>query len=95
MDKEYSAHRLVEEGNRHLNPGCMKALCSSKDKRLEDAKDCFERAANSFKLVKKWFEAGECFERCGNIEEQLKNDATKYFEEAVHCFSFEDKKSNL
>jgi hypothetical protein len=93
MDQEYQAHLLVEEGEKNLKPSCWMALCSSKDDRLENAKQCFERAGNNFKLQKKWFEAGECYEKCANIEENLKNDASGFLEEAAHCFKFADKKS--
>jgi tetratricopeptide (TPR) repeat protein len=88
----YHAHLLVEQGQKKLHPGCWESLCSSRDERLESAKQCYERAGNQFKLEKNWFQAGECFEKCAEIEEQLKADPSSYFEEAAHCFKFEDKK---
>jgi hypothetical protein len=95
MDQEYQAHLLVEEGERNLKPGCFKALCSSREERLDSAKQCFERAGNNFKLQKKWFEAGECYEKCANIEENLKSDPSTFLEEAAHCFKFSDTKSKF
>jgi alpha-soluble NSF attachment protein len=70
-------------------------MCSNKDQRLDEAKTCFERAANNFKLEKKWFEAGECYEKCANIEEQTGQDPSTSLEEAAHCFKFTDKKRTL
>jgi hypothetical protein len=96
MDKELEARELFALAEKKLRPGCCEAMCSSREERLTQAKEYFERAGNIFKLVKKWFEAGECFEKCAKIEEQLKYNATTFFEEATYCFNMDntDKKSN-
>lgn len=97
MDKELEARNLVSIADGKLKPGCMSSLCTSKDERMSQAKDLLERAGNIFKLQKMWNEAGECFERCARIEQELKNDPASCFEEAAHCFGFEntDKKSKI
>ena len=95
MDQEYQAHLFVEAGDKKLKPGCWDALCSSRDARLLEAKENFERAANLFKLQKKWFEAGECYERCASIEESQKGDASDLLQEAAHSFKQVDKKSMI
>ncbi len=90
---EYNCHTLVEQAEKRLNPGCMEAICTSKESRFIQAKELLEQAGNNFKLCKKWFEGGECFERCAKIEETNKENPTKYWEEAAHCFGFVDNKS--
>ena len=98
MDREYQAHVLVEAGEKHLHPGCIASMCTSREQRQEQAKECYEKAGNMFKLDKKWFESGECYEKCGQICEAQQNQdyATRYFEDAVHCFSLsDDKKRNF
>jgi alpha-soluble NSF attachment protein len=91
MDKEYEARQLVERAEKKLKPGFFASLMSSKESRLEEALDLYEKAGNMFKLTKKWAEAGECFERCGQIEEQLKADAASHYQDAAHCFNFVNK----
>lgn len=92
---EYEADMLVTAGSKKLNPGCFESLCSSKDGRLREAFNCYEKAGRIFKLKKSWYEAGECYEKCGNISVQLKEDGEIYYEEAAHCFKFVDKKSRI
>lgn len=93
MDQEYQGHVLAEQAEKKLNPGCWEALCTSKEERMDQAKDFYQRAGNCFKLVKKWFEAGECYEKAARIEEQTQGDPTTFYEEAAHCFKFDDKTS--
>jgi alpha-soluble NSF attachment protein len=95
MDQEYQAHVYVEVADKKLNPGCWEALCTSKEERQTQARENYERAANLFKLEKKWFEAGECYERCASLDETLKGDASDALQEASHCFKQCDKKRNL
>ena len=93
MDKEYEAHKLVELAQKKTATGFFKGLFSSKESRLEEALDLYDRAANMFKLGKKWFEAGECYEKCADIEVELKSDlAAGHYHDAAHCFNFVDKK---
>jgi alpha-soluble NSF attachment protein len=93
MDKEIEARHLVEAAEKKLKPGLFTKMFSSKESRLEEALDLYEKAATMFKLQKKWFEAGECYEKCSNIEEELGSDAAAgHYHDAAHCFNFIDKK---
>lgn len=40
----------------------------SKEEKLEDARDLFEKAANSYKLGDDFLNAGKCYEKCAEIE---------------------------
>jgi alpha-soluble NSF attachment protein len=96
ISKEYEAHVLVESAQKKMNPGFFKKLFSSKETRLEEALDLYEKAATLFKLNKKWQEAGECYENCAKIEEELKSDsAAGHYQDAAHCFNFCDKKRGV
>jgi alpha-soluble NSF attachment protein len=95
MDTELDAYNLVTKAEKKLKPGFLGGLFSSKDSRMEEALDLYEKAGNIFKLSKKWFEAGECFEKCGEIEEKLKTDPANHYQDAAHCFSFIDKPSKF
>lgn len=87
------AENLVKKAQSKLNAGFMTRLFSSRESRLEEALDLYERAANQYKLQKRWFEAGECFENCSKIEEELGSDAAAgHYHDASHCFNFVDKK---
>jgi alpha-soluble NSF attachment protein len=92
MDKTYEAYQLVEKADKKLKPGLLSKLFGSKEARLEEALDLYEKAATIFKLDKKWFEAGECYEKCSNVEVELGSDqAAGHFHDASHCFNFVDK----
>ncbi len=93
MDREQEARQLVEQAQKKLNPGFFSKLFNSKESRLEEALDLYEKAATMFKLQKKWYEAGECYENCSKIEEDLGSDAAaSHYHDASHCFNFVDKK---
>jgi alpha-soluble NSF attachment protein len=93
MDREIQARQLVEAAEKKLKPGMFSKFFSSKESRLEEALDLYEKAATMFKLQKKWFEAGECYEKCSGIEEELGSDAAAgHYHDAAHCFNFIDKK---
>lgn len=40
----------------------------SKEERLDEAKELFEKAANSYKLADDFFNAGVCLDKCAEIE---------------------------
>jgi alpha-soluble NSF attachment protein len=93
MNNELDAYNLVTKAEKKLKPGFFGAIFTSKDSRLEEALDLYEKAGNIFKLAKKWHEAGECFEKCAEIEEKLKADPASHFQDAAHCYSFVNKPS--
>jgi len=40
----------------------------SKEERMDEAKELFEKAANSYKLGDDFFNAGVCYDKCADIE---------------------------
>ncbi len=95
MDAEFEAVNYVSAAEKKLNPGCIAAMCSNKEQRMEEARDLYEKAGNKFKLAQVWFEAGECFEKAADIQERNKENASEFYKEAAFCFNFSDKKSKL
>lgn len=95
MSKEHDAYDLIKKAEEKQNPGFFSKIFSSKNSRLEESLDYLEKAANIFKLLKKWEEAGNTYEKCGNIQLQLQNDPTNFLIESAHCFSFVDIKKSL
>jgi tetratricopeptide (TPR) repeat protein len=92
MDKLSEAQELIDKAQKKLKPGFFEKMFSSRESRLEEALDMYEKAATMLKLHKKWFEAGECYEKCSQIEEQLDSDnASGHYHDASHCFNFVDK----
>lgn len=92
MDRNSEAFQLISKAEKKLKPGFFEKMFSSKESRLEEALDLYEKAATMFKLQKKWFEAGECYEKCSQIEEELGSDnAAGHYHDASHCFNFVDK----
>jgi alpha-soluble NSF attachment protein len=90
---ENDANQLVQKAKSKLSPGLLGKIFSSQSSRLEEALDFYEKAANIYKLNKKWYEAGECYENCARILEKLGSDnSAGHYSDAVHCFNFVDKK---
>ena len=88
ISKEQEAHDLIKKAESKLTTGFFGSLFSSKSSRLEEALDFYDKAANIYKLCKKWELAGITYEKCGKVEEDLNEDAAKYYIEASHCYSF-------
>lgn len=55
---------------------------------MEDAIDCYHRAANMFKMAKKWHEAGAAFCEAGNLHAKAgsRHDAATNYVDAANCF---------
>jgi len=95
MSKEQEAYSYIKKADEKQNPGFMSKLFSSQESRLEESLDYLEKAANIFKMLKKWEEAGKTWERCANIQKQLRNEPASFYLEASHCFSFVDTEISL
>jgi len=92
---ENDANQLVQKAKTKINPGFFGKVFSSHSSRLEEALDYYEKAANIYKLNKKWYEAGECYENCAKILDELGSDnSAGHYSDAVHCFNFVDKKKS-
>ena len=83
---------LFRKAKGNLTPGFFGKMFSSKESRVEEALELFNKAANMYKINKNWQKAGETFEEIAKLEvEQGDNSAYTHYQEAAHCFSFVDK----
>lgn len=66
----------------------MFPLLSSGSNKVEDATECYHRAANMFKMAKKWQEAGAAFCSAANLHAQAgsRHDAASNYVDASNCF---------
>lgn len=62
----------------------------SKEERLDEAKELFEKAANSYKLGDDFFNAGVCLDKCAEIEKLTDGQPTYYIQEALGCYKKSD-----
>ncbi|XP_050183177.1 alpha-soluble NSF attachment protein-like, partial [Myiozetetes cayanensis] len=88
-EKEEEAKRLLSEADRKVRGASsfLGALFGGSS-RLEDACECYTRAANLFKMAKNWSEAGSAFCRASRLHEQLqsKPDAASRLVDAANAF---------
>jgi hypothetical protein len=61
---------------------------SSGSNKVEDAIECYHRAANMFKMAKKWQQAGGAFCSAANLHAQAgsRHDAATNYVDASNCF---------
>lgn len=61
---------------------------SSGSNKVEDAIECYHRAANMFKMAKKWQQAGGAFCAAGNLHAQAgsRHDAATNYVDASNCY---------
>lgn len=61
-------------------------MMSSKQDRLDEAKEFYSQAANCFKLAKNWDRAVECYLECVKCTgEEDSSDIAGYYSEAANC----------
>lgn len=64
-------------------------LCSTRgSSKVEEAIECYQRAANLFKMAKKWSQAGKAFCECANLHLKSSGrlDAATNLIDAANCF---------
>lgn len=63
-------------------------LLSSGGNKVDDAIECYHRAANMFKMAKKWNQAGAAFCSAGNLHAQAgsRHDAATNYVDASNCY---------
>ncbi|XP_039253410.2 alpha-soluble NSF attachment protein-like [Styela clava] len=93
MDKEQEACQLMAEAEKSLNSskGFFSKLLGSGSKQ-EEACEKFVRAANMFKMLKKWNEAGNAFCKSADIQQSLQNkhESASNFVDAGNCYKKSD-----
>lgn len=60
--------------------------------KVEDAIDCYQRAANLFKMAKKWSQAGRAFILAAELNSKSgrKHDAATNYVDSANCFKKTD-----
>lgn len=73
---------LMKQGEGKLQGGFMSKLFGGP--RYDEAQDCFQQAANQFKLSKDWDQAAEAFTRCAYCAQKSgsQNDESNFYTEA-------------
>ncbi|XP_032533373.1 alpha-soluble NSF attachment protein-like isoform X2 [Chiroxiphia lanceolata] len=92
-EKEEEAKRLLSEAERKVR-GASSFLGGlfGGSSRLEEACECYGRAANMFKMAKNWSGAGNAFSQAARLHLQLqsKHDAASAFVDAGNAFKKAD-----
>ncbi|XP_018320633.1 alpha-soluble NSF attachment protein [Agrilus planipennis] len=90
---EQKAQQLIAEAEKKLSSskGFFGSLFGGSAK-VEDAVDCYHRAANLFKMAKNWTQAGSAFCEAGNLHLKTgsRHDAATNFVDAANCYKKSD-----
>lgn len=81
-----SAKENEAKAKKKAKGGFWKSLFSSKGERLDEARDLYEKAANSYKLAQDWQKAGEMYKLCADCERQTDGIPAQYILDAVSCY---------
>ena len=65
--------------------------------KVEDAVECYQRAANMFKMAKKWGSAGNAFCEAATLHAKGGNrhDAATNYVDAANCYKKSDPNGNI
>lgn len=87
-DKEQEAIKLLAQAEAKLKPGGFISGIFGGGNRTEEACELYCRAANMFKMAKKWSSAGNAFLDAGTLQQKNGNwlDAGVCFVDAGNCF---------
>ena len=64
---------------------------------MEEAVECYQRAANLFKMAKKWGQAGNAFCEAANLHAKAgsRHDAASNYVDAANCYKKSDPNGTL
>jgi len=92
-DNEQKAKQLVAEAEKKLNAGksFLGSLFGGSSK-VEEAIECYQRAANLYKMAKKWSQAGHAFCEAASLHAKAgsRHDAATNFIDAGNCYKKSD-----
>lgn len=92
-DNEQKAIQLMAEAEKKLtsSKGFFGSLFGGSSK-VEEAVECYQRAANLFKMAKKWGAAGNAFCDAANLHAKAgsKHDAATNYVDAANCYKKSD-----
>lgn len=92
-DNEQKAMQLMAEAEKKLtsSKGFFGSLFGGSSK-VEEAVECYQRAANMFKMAKKWANAGNAFCEAANLHAKSgsRHDAATNYVDAANCYKKSD-----
>ncbi|XP_070576712.1 alpha-soluble NSF attachment protein-like [Ptychodera flava] len=91
-DNEERALKLIAEAEKKMRSSEGFFGMFSRSAKLEDASELYQRAANMFKMAKKWSAAGNAFCESASIQLRLasKHEAASNFVDAGNCYKKSD-----
>ncbi|KAL4239077.1 hypothetical protein ACF0H5_003780 [Mactra antiquata] len=97
-DQEQKAIQFVDEAEKKLksSKGFFGSMFGGSSK-VEEAAELFVRAANAFKMAKKWPGAGQCFCRAAELQLQLgsKHEAATHYVDAGSAYKKSDPQESV
>lgn len=80
---------------RKINFFCYYVLFSGS--KVEDAVECYQRAANMFKMAKKWGQAGNAFCEAAQLHAKAgsRHDAATNYVDGANCYKKSDPNGNI
>ncbi|KAF6212322.1 hypothetical protein GE061_012844 [Apolygus lucorum] len=93
-DSEQKALQLVAEAEKKLTTqkGFFNSLFGGGSSKVDEAIECYTRAANMFKMAKKWGNAGNAFCEAANLHGKVgsRHDAASNYVDAANCYKKSD-----
>lgn len=76
---------------------CVFIYFSGGSNRLDEAVECYQRAANLFKMSKNWSQAGKCFCEAANLHSKAgsRHDAATNYVDASNCYKKVDVQESV
>jgi len=89
-ENEQKALQLIADAEKKLSSGksFFGSLFGGGASKVDEAIECYQRAANLFKMAKKWSQAGKAFCECANLhlKSSSRLDAATNYIDASNCF---------
>ncbi|XP_059159187.1 alpha-soluble NSF attachment protein-like [Physella acuta] len=89
-DQEQKAIQLIAEAESKLKSakGLFSSLFGGGSSKQEEACELYVRAANAFKMAKKWPQAGKAFEEAAHLQLAMgsKHEGATYYVDAGNCY---------
>ncbi|XP_060537294.1 alpha-soluble NSF attachment protein [Cylas formicarius] len=89
---EQKAQQLIAEAEKKLGPRGFFGSLFGGSSRVEDAIECYQRAANLYKMSKSWIQAGSAFCEAANLHLRsgARHDAATNYVDASNCYKKAD-----
>lgn len=98
-DSEQKALQLMAEAEKKLttSKGFLSSLFGGGSNRLDEAVDCYQRAAIAFKMAKNWGQAGKAFCEAANLHSKAgsRHDAATNYVDASNCYKKADTQESV